>query len=269
MVSRRVVPLLVALLAMAVPAAAIGKPLVRSVSRSIRTTDGVKSATVKCPRGYSAVHGATGPLPLDVNAIRSAPARNARRWLFTFASDSRSRAAVVVRCARARARTKRRKGVKVGAGEIRGVKVRCGKGRAAVGYGDSQGLASDTPQVPPRIDLYRARLRGRTVNFGVRNDSTDDGSITLYARCLKRPRGSRLVRRSGSVRLPNGEKSTTRRCPRRTLALAPGFSFDPDDGVFAQAAYLSGSRAGRFRFNSSLVDQTTATTEVLCLKPRR
>jgi hypothetical protein len=263
----RALALATALALAGVPVAEARRPLLRSVSRSVKLKDGLKKASVRCPRGYAALHGAPGRPPLDAIATRSAPGRGSRTWAFSFAADSGARVAAVVRCGRrARTRTRRRRNVGVAADSTKLVRLRCPRGRAAVGYGYQQGIALDTPQVPPTIDLYRARLNGRTASLGLRNDTTENGRITLFARCLKRPRGTRLRGKGFNDRVASGESNKKHRCPRRTQVVSAGFDFDPAAGVSANAAYPSGKTGGRWRFESSLVDQATAKTFLLCLR---
>jgi hypothetical protein len=264
---RRALALGAALALAGVPVAEARSPLLRSVSKSVKLKDGLKKASVKCPRGYAALHGAPTRPPLDAVATRSVPGKRARSWAFSIAADSSAKLRVVVRCGRhVRWSTRSRKNVKVAADTTRLVKLRCPKGRAAVGYGYRQGLTLDTPQVPPTIDLYRARLSGRIASLGLRNDTTEDGRITLYAQCLKRPKGTRLRGKVFRDRVASGESDKKHRCPRRTQVLSPGFDFDPADGVSANAAYPSGKNGGRWRFESSLLDQASANTYLLCLR---
>jgi hypothetical protein len=264
---RRALALGAALALVAVPAAEARSPLLRSASKSVKLKDGLKRATVKCPRGYAALHGAPTRPPLDVVATRSVPGKGSRSWAFSFAADSSARLRAVVRCGRHVSwSTRRRKNVKVAADATRLVKLRCPRGRAAVGYGYQQGITLDTPQVPPNIDLYRARLSGRIASLGLRNDTTEDGRITVVVQCLKRPRGTRLRGKVFRDKVASGESDKKHRCPRRSQVLSAGFDFDPNNGVSANAAYPSGKNGGRWRFESSLLDQASANTYLLCLR---
>jgi hypothetical protein len=264
---RRALAIASVLVLAGVPVAEARSPLLRSVSKTVKLKDGLKKASVRCPRGYAVLHGAPTRPPLDAVTTRSVPGKGSRSWAFSFAADSSAKLRAVVRCGRhASWTTRHRNNAKVAADATRLVKLRCPKGRAAVGYGYRQSLDLDTPQVPPRIDLYRARLSGRIASLGLRNDTSEDGRITVYVQCLKRPRGTSLRGKTFSDKVASGESDKKHRCPRRTQVLSAGFDFDPANGVATNAAYPSGKNGGRWRFESSLLDQASVKTFLLCLR---
>jgi hypothetical protein len=182
----------------------------------------------------------------------------------------------IVRCAKGRVRTKRKKRVRLVPGAVRTVRVRCRRGQVPTGWGERQspgtGIARISLTVPPAIDFFRVGVSGRKVAFGLSNASEDEtGSVDLYVRCWKkRKRAGRIVRRTFHQRTEStGEIQFKHSCRRRQVSLFTGFSFDPSSGGSLVSTRPIHKRSARWLFENPLVDETDVDTSLFCLKLRR
>ena len=284
-VARRLAPTSVALIALALAApgtadAALGRSLVKQK----KVTTGNPAFTISCPRGTVAVNGAPYRTSSAIVPALSAPVGR-RKWRFGYAAGEEATLRVALRCVRTRARrgsvryrvsNRRRRAVRLSPDATRRIRLRCPRGTVPAGYGFDQSEGSSPQADPGAIDFYEVRPSGRTVRFGLRNDSSEPSQMSVHLRCFSRRSSSRGVRRRATVKRrtfrdrlrADRDKRVRHQCRKGEFALMTGWQFPRRGSVYVDSSYPQEARKGRWLVEN-LGGRRRVRTILQCMRERR
>jgi hypothetical protein len=166
-------------------------------------------------------------------------------------------------------RTRRRTGIVIAPGGSEAVRLGCGIGYAATGYGLSRGRSGD-------VRVASAVPGARTWSFRLENTGAAPATAGVSARCLKRDvqarRGGtpvelrfRVVRREFADSAGRrGRAAFSHSCARGQFSVATGSEVDPLDPIALLQSHATGDRAGRWVF-ARASDGDAVTTHLVCL----